>query len=72
MKNLEFATAQHLAGLVSRYFEQIAGTVFEFNEEPRPGDFLSLCRDFTHDADELNAAAALDAQIIEIARKILE
>ena len=71
MQKLELDTAQYLAGIVSRYFDNLSGCAFEFEQEPRPGDFLSLCRDFTHDADELSAAAALDAQIIEIARKII-
>ena len=72
MKNLEFDTAQHLAGLVSRFFANINESAFEYIDEPRPGDFRQMCRDFTYDDDELNAAAALDAQIIELARKILE
>ena len=70
---LNFETAQHLCGLVARFFDHIAECSPEFGEEinPEPGDFSQMCRDFTRDFPELGAAAEIDGAAVALARAVL-
>lgn len=70
---LDFATVQHLCGLVSRFFDHIAECSPEYGEDiyAGAGDFASMCRDFTFDLAELDAAGSIDKSVTALAREIL-
>ena len=70
---LDTETAQHLCGLVSRFFDHISEAAPEFGEgiDPRPGDFSRMCRDFTFDPSELSAAGEIDRAVVKMARAVL-
>jgi len=70
---IDFQTAQHLCGLVSRFFDNIAESAPEHPDgiRPRGGDFLTMCRDFTFDPAELEGAEALDEKVIALAKAVL-
>ena len=71
---IDLETAQHLCGLVSRFFDNLAESAPEFGEDldPRAGDFLSLARDFTHNPGELELAGELDRRVVMMARAIIK
>ena len=71
MVQLETQTAQHLAGLVGGFFENLSDCSFEYNVEIRPGDFLLFQRDEIINPEELEKAKEIDPIIIELARNIL-
>ena len=70
---IDLETAQHLCGIVSRFFDNIAECAPEFDEgiHPKAGDFLSLARDFTHDPGELELARVMDRRVVMMARAIM-
>ena len=74
MKRIEFETAQHLCGLVARFFDNIAEASIEYGEEIQPtrGDFLTLCRDFTFDLGELEGAEEVAERVSNLAKAILK
>lgn len=71
MVQLETQQAQHLAGLIGRYFDNLSECALEYDDEPKAGDFVQMCRDFQPEPDEMQKAAEIDGQIIAIARDIL-
>lgn len=71
MTQLEMQQGQHLAGLIGRYFDNLSECALEYDEEPKAGDFVQMCRDFQPEPDEMQKAAEIDGQIIAIARDIL-
>ena len=72
---MSLETAQHLAGLVSRFFDNISEAAPDFFEDmdiiPFPGDFVEMCRDFTTKRNELAAAGEIDGAVVALARDIL-
>ena len=70
---IDFEAAQHLCGIVSRYFDNIAESAPDFWDgvDVRAGDFKTFAKDFTFNPGELEAAAEIDAQVTGLARKIL-
>ena len=71
MVQLKPQEGEHLAGLVSRFFDNLAGCSFEYGDEPKPGDFVQMCRDFHPPRDEMRKAQEIDGRIIAVAREIL-
>lgn len=74
MKGYNFETAQHLCGLIARFFDDIAECSPEFGEDiyPTAADFKNMCRDFTHDPAELGAILVVADKVGELAGKVLE
>ena len=71
---IDLETAQHLCGLVSRFFDQIAESSPEWGEviTPKYGDFRAMCRDFTFDPAELELAEQMDRRVVYAARTIMQ
>lgn len=71
MVKLEFERGQHLCGLIERFFEGMSEFSFDYDDEPKEGDFVQMCRDFQPTPDELEKAKEIDGRIIALAREIL-
>lgn len=71
MIRLEFEQGQHLCGLIERYFEGMGVFSFDWDDEPKEGDFVKLCRDFQPTPEELKKAKEIDGAVIALARSVL-
>ena len=74
MNRIEFETALHLCGLVSRFFDNIAESYLEYGDDfdTSKGAFVDICKDFTFDPDERAAAEIIEGRVLSLARTILK
>lgn len=73
MAKMSFENAQHLCGVIARFFDNIAECSPEYGEDFNTSEdfFMVLCRDFTFNQDERDGAKEVSGMVSSLAESVL-